>query len=490
MSDRKKLLLLLLAFYAFRLMFGLFRAQLSDIDQYQTYLIGLKCYTTGTWPWFGPDVNGSESSFKSQIPGAMEGVFIGWPFYVLPLPEAPFILLNLLSLAGVALLAWYIHRRLPQLPYAWVFIWVAICPWSIQESTTLINPAYTFLPSILFFIGFMESLPFFSLKLLPPAWANAAMGFSFFWIMQFHFSYVYLAPLILFSLAVQARNGRLFKPALFMGLGSLPPLAFLVPTYLKFGLARGNVASGFAVPFNWDNVGEFWTIVARFFSLVSFELPRFIGVSVKSRMDFLANEHPYLLVPGLILWGIGILQPFFLVAPWFGELRRFSEKIFWGLYLALVLFLTVGCPHRRWELLGTSLGVAAIAYVLDLGIKRLHPEKAGPHWRGINLLMAGIFAMVYASFWFTVKMPLSHIYFIFFPLIMTYSCYVWASFKEWKYGPMLGKSFLILGLVFQLGYAVAEKQLSSIYNQWPVIKQALDQKDYRIFGERRPESIY
>jgi hypothetical protein len=98
--------------------------------------------------------------------------------------------------------------------------------------------------------------------------------------------------------------------------------------------------------------------------------------------------------------------------------------------------------------------------------------------------------MIYASFWFTVKMPLSHIYFIFFPLIMTYSCYVWVSFKGWKYGPLLGKSLVALALVFQLGYAIAMKPLTSIYTQWPVIKKAIDQKDYRIFGERRPESLY
>lgn len=471
-------------------MFGLFRAQLDDIDQSQTYLIGLKCYTTGTWPWFGPDVNGSENSFKSQIPGAMEGALIGWPFYVLPFPEAPFILLNILSLTGVALLAWYIHRRLPQLPYGWLFTWIAICPWSIQESTTLINPAYTFLPSVLFFIGFMETLPFFNLGLVPLSWANAAMGLSFFWIMQFHFSYVYLVPLVLISLAVQAGKKQWFKPAFWMGLGSLPPLAFLVPTYLKFGLARGNVAGGFAVPFNWENVGEFWTILARFFSLVSFELPRFIGVSVKSRMDFLAHQHPTLLVPGLLLWGIGLLQPFILVTPWFAELRRFSEKLFWGLYLALTLVMVAGCPHRFWELLEASAGVAAVSFALNLWLRRFEPENSGPQWRSLNWLMAGVFAMVYASFWFTVKMPLSHIYFIFFPLIMTYSCYVWASFKGWKWGPLLGKAFLVVGLVFQLGYAVVEEQHTSIYIQWPVIKKALDQKDYRIFGERRPESIY
>lgn len=490
LPNRKKIFILLLAFFAFRLMFGFFRAQVFDVDQFQTYLIGLKCYTTGTWPWFGPDVNGSENSFKSQIPGALEGLLIGGPFYVLPFPEAPFILLNLLSITGVALLAWYIHKRLPDLSFTWLFIWIAICPWSIHESTTLINPAYTFLASVLFFIGFMESIPFFTLNLISPRWANAAMGFSLFWTMQFHFSYVYFVPLVLFSLFVQVSQARRWNSILFFVLGSLPPLAFLVPTYLKFGLARGNVASGFAVPFNWDNVGEFWTIMARFFSLVSFEIPRFIGVSLQSRLDFLTHQHPFLLVPGGILWIAGLLQPFILVAFWFGELRRFSWKLFWGGFLALCMFLAVGCSHRRWELLGIAAGVAGISYLLDLWLARLHPEKTGPQWRGLVLLMTVIFIMIYASFWFTVKMPLSHIYFIFFPLIMIYSCYCWAAFKGQKYAPLLAKAFLITGVLFQLGYAVVVEPKDSIYTKRSVIKQAIDQKNYHLMGERRPESLY
>jgi hypothetical protein len=489
LPDRKKLTILLLAFFAFRLMFGLFRSQVFDLDQLQTYLIGLKCYTTGTWPWFGPDVNGAENSFTSQIPGALEGLVIGWPFYLFPFPEAPFIFLNLMSITGVALLAWYIHKRLPGLSFTWVFIWIAICPWSIHESTTLINPAFIFTPSVIFFIGFMESLPFFSLNLLSPAWANAAMGFSLFWIMQFHFSYIYLPPLILFSLAVQFLQAKRWKPVFYVALGSLPPLVFLVPTYLKFGLSRGNVASGFAVPFDWGNVGEFWTILARFFSLVSFEVPRFIGVSVPSRMDFLTHQHPLLFIPGMFLWIAGLVQPFIPASVWFGQLRRYSPWAYWIGFALLTVVMKVFNPERK-DLLEVSVGVLAVTYLLDLWLSRFHPEKAGPQWKGMNLLLTVVFAMVYTSFWFTVKMPLSHIYFVFFPLIMTYSCYCWAALRDLRYGPLFAKAFLVMGVVFQFGYAVAVEPRDSIYTKWTVIKQAIDQKNYRLMGERRPESLY
>src|SRR5882672_5902018 len=91
--------LLLLAFL-FRLAFGL--CQFQDEDTKQIYLIGLKFYTTGAWPYFGPDVTNT-----IQIPGALQGLVVGLPFYVLPIPEAPYVLLNILTFSSLCFFAWY-----------------------------------------------------------------------------------------------------------------------------------------------------------------------------------------------------------------------------------------------------------------------------------------------------------------------------------------------------------------------------------------------
>ena len=505
-------------------MFGLFYSQMfTEIDYLQTYLIGLKCYTTGTWPWFGPDVNGLEAAFKSQIPGALEGLLIGLPFHVLPIPEAPFILVNLLSITGVALLAWYIHKRLPGLPYAWLFAWIAVCPWSIHETTTVINPAYIFLPAVLFFIGFMESLPFFTLGLVTAAWANAAMGFSFFWIMQLHFTYVFLVPLILFSMAVQilpawrpkmlkkgqnlrfprpqsrlsalglgmtdekkskrallsatSEKGRskfVINPVLFFVLGSIPMLALLVPTYLEYGLARGNVASGFAVPFNWKNFLDLGTILAQFLSLVSFELPRFLGINTYWRFHFLAVDHPYLFLPGIFLWVGGLLQPLVLLLAWFKKGKAASRA------------KTRRRPVLPKDRLGFSFLVGRLAMVGNWFSR----ENAFVQWEGIRWLTLAVFLMAYASFWFTLKRTQSHLYLVLFPLIMTYSCYCWATFQDKKHWRILAKAFIISGVFFQFSYALIVMPRESIYPKWNVIKQAIDGKNYHLLGERRPESLY
>ncbi len=52
MSNRWKLILLLPLFFALRLAFGLWAPPVQPvIDEVQTYLIGLKFYATGAWPY-------------------------------------------------------------------------------------------------------------------------------------------------------------------------------------------------------------------------------------------------------------------------------------------------------------------------------------------------------------------------------------------------------------------------------------------------------
>ncbi len=460
-----------------------------EIDELQTYLIGLKFYTTNSWPYFGPDVNGIESTFQSQIPGALEALLVGLPFYILPLPEAPFIFLNLMTAAGVMLLGWYLYRRIPGLSFVWLSLWIAVVPWSLHEATFILNPAYIFLPSVLFFIGFMEATPSFRSGLAPLSWSNALMGLSLFWIMQFHFSYIYLIPLTAFSLLFQLKQTRKSQCVFFFILGSLAPLAFAIPTYLKFGLSSNNVASGFAVPFDWGNVKEFWTILARFLSLVSFEIPRFIGENNHQRFAFLEN-HPLLLGPGAMLWILGLLQPFVLAAIWFRELRLRFRWMFWILFLGLCVLLSISDMGEVVKTLSLTLGIMALILTLGLWLGRFQPEKIGPQWQGLNLLLFALFAMVYTSFWFTIKMPLSHIYFILFPFIMAYSCYCWVLFVNEKYGRVLAKVIVVFGIIFQLDYALTLKDQYSIYPQRPLVVKAIQEKNYHLMGERRPGSRY
>ena len=428
MITKKRLFFLLIAGFLLRLCFGLFQGKWGEEDEFQTYLIGLKCFTTGTWPYFGPDLTGAETHFSGQIAGALEGLLIGLPFHLLPIPEAPYILLGILSTAGIAILTWYIVKRQPQLSYTWLFIWIAFCPWTMNEATHIINPSYVFFPSILFFIGFLESLSFLTMGLIPIWLSNALMGFSIGWTMQFHTSYIYLVPLAFFSIIWQLKDKKISAPLYFV-LGAMPMLALIIPTYLKFGFDSGANAAGFAVPFDWDNAKEFFTILARYLSLVCLEMPRFVDTSTKTRIAFLM-VHWWLFLPGLILCVIGWVQPFVLLVEGF---RNKSSRL---------------------------------------------------DWKPLKLLVLAGFLMVYISFLFTVKKPLAHIYFIFFPLLMIYSCDCWSIYLSRPVFKILTKIGLVLCVYFQMGYALAVMDKSSLYPQRDLILKAIQEKNYRLLGER------
>src|SRR5689334_2921774 len=104
--NRKNLFLLLLALFIFRVIYGLC-SEFWFPDELQIYLIGLKSFTTGTWPTYGPDVVYT----NTQIPGGLQGILISAGFYIARLPEMPTLIVNILSFASLSLLAYYITRR-------------------------------------------------------------------------------------------------------------------------------------------------------------------------------------------------------------------------------------------------------------------------------------------------------------------------------------------------------------------------------------------
>ena len=84
-----------IALFAFRLLYGL-SSEFFFEDETQIFLMGLRYYATGAWPYFGPDVVWT----KSEIPGALQALLVGVPLKIVPVPEAPYVFLNLLSMAG------------------------------------------------------------------------------------------------------------------------------------------------------------------------------------------------------------------------------------------------------------------------------------------------------------------------------------------------------------------------------------------------------
>src|SRR5947207_14148995 len=91
---------LIVALFAFRLLFGL-SSEFFFEDETQIFLMGFRYYATGHWPYFGPDIVWT----RSEIPGALQALLVGVPLQIAPVPEAPFVLLNVLSTGALAAFA-------------------------------------------------------------------------------------------------------------------------------------------------------------------------------------------------------------------------------------------------------------------------------------------------------------------------------------------------------------------------------------------------
>ena len=426
--------LLLLAFL-FRLGFGL-SSQFQDEDTKQIYLLGLKFYATGAWPYFGPDVTPT-----MQIPGALQGLVVGLPLHVLPIPEAPYVLLNVFSFASLCFFAWYCCKRLPEMPQWFVWSWLFTAPWTLNLSTHIFNPSYVLSGAILFFVGAIETYPFLSQGLVRRHWANFMMGLSLFWIMQFHLSWVVLVPYAALSFYLQVRElgRRVVSSMIWFAGGAIITGSFLVPTFIKYGLAAGMGSTNEAEGFNSENLLRHLNIVegvlGRFLSFASFELPRFIGANTATRLAFM-KENPWLIPIVVFLTVVGILQCIAMLVLWF---------------------------------------------------RKNHPHK---DWKAVKYFTLATVVLLYLSFLFSLKSPLSHTFNVTFPVAMLYSLYCWSEFLKKKGWQTFAKVFIVCGLIFDIGLAASNFKQVSIYTERGKIVEAIKARDYRLLGERRSGARY
>jgi len=426
---------LLVFLFFFRLGFGLSSPFWTD-DEKQIYLIGLKHFTTHSWPYFGPDV-----AYQIQIPGALQGLLISVPLGLLRIPEAPFILLNLLSFAALCFFAWYCTKRLPNVPAWFIWIWLMTAPWTLNFSTHVVNPSYVLPGAILFFIGFLETFPYTSKQLISRSMAIFMMGVSLFWVMQLHMSWTVLLPYLGVSFFYQLRNHStsLAKHLGSFLIGSLLTGSLLVPTFATYGFSEGLGGTGSAATLNLANVTRVLNpiegVVPRFLSLASFELPRFIGNNSASRWLFV-KQHIWFSPVIVLLLVIGILQPLAMVVIWF--LKEESEK----------------------------------------------------DWRAVKYLTLATIALLCISFLFSLKAPASHTFYLTLPIAMLYSFYCWSKFLIKPLWRKLAVVFVLCGMAFHILLGYQHFKEVSLYINRGIPEAAIEKSDYRIMGERREGAKY
>ena len=370
---RWRIALILAACFLFRLFFGLSREFFFE-DETQIFLLGFRYHATGAWPFFGPDVVWT----RSEIPGALQALLVGLPLRVLAIPESPFVLLNLLSFAATCALAWYACAQLPQAPRWLIWGWFLTIPWTLQFSTHMINTSYILAPAIVFFIGFFEATPAFSLRRLPPAAAFAMMGLAIVWLMQIHMSWPLLIPFAAGAWISRRADGprALAIDAAAFAAGALIPGALLLPTLARYGLHAGSGGVLRNLHPHWVNPWIIVTTLARFLSFASLEISRFIATDGAKRLEFF-GRHLWLAPAAIVVGVIGVVQPLWMFVD--------------------------GCrPMRQWP----------------AAMPRLK-------WAALRRLVAASVLLVYASYWFVMEPPQAHAFYVLAPIAFVFAAFWW-----------------------------------------------------------------
>ena len=427
-SGRAAATVFVAAAFVLRLLFGLLYEFWAD-DELQIFLIGLQYATTGEWPYFGADVVYSQT----RIPGALMGLLVGAPLRLVGAPEAPYVLLNVLSACALALLAWYIGRRNPGVPRWFLWLWIFFAPWALNFSTHIVNPSYVLVGAVVFFVGAFELLPGVTVRVLPPALSFACLGFGLLWVAQLHLSYPILVPFVLAALATAAARGwrDLAHGVLWFVAGAALPAAALIPTLAAYGLASAASTTGANVVVDFSNLLRIPEVVARFLSFASAEIPRFLGNNTATRLEFI-TRHPWSAPFATFATIVGLLQPFVLFLAFF-RLR--------------------------------------------------HPAR---EWRPVAWLTAVTLAMTCASFVFSVKDPASHAFYLLFPVAMLYAFYCWEVLLQRRWLRIAAAALLVSAGAIHIAIAIDHAFTRSLYKDRSLVVRAIEERNYRLLGERRP----
>jgi hypothetical protein len=257
------------------------------------------------------------------------------------------------------------------------------------------------------------------------------MGFGVLWVAQLHLSAPVLIPFAayVFVSTFTANRREALRGLLWFAIGALVAGSTLVPTLLRYGWAEStSAAANYQV--NARNLGNIPKLAARFLSLASFELSRFIGNNTSARLQFLA-EYPWV-VPFALFAGIaGLMQPVILVIGFF----------------------------RR---------------------------QGSADWRLIRNLTAGMLGLLAVSFAFSAKDPASHTFYLTLPLVMVFSFYCWRPFLRHRRWRVVAVGLLICGSVTHLAIAVNNFKDVSLYPVRPLVARAIEEKNFYLLAQWRP----
>ncbi len=257
------------------------------------------------------------------------------------------------------------------------------------------------------------------------------MGITTTLIMQLHMSFVLLIPyaglVFLYSFRTMPFK-KTFIYSLIYLTGILIGLSTAIPTYLYPDLAMKGAESN--IVFNLNNFQNILTVLLRFLSFAGFEIPYVLGGGTEERLHVIASN----------IW----MAPFAII-------------------LLLVGFLQIGL------------------FILSFFLNKEQNE-----WQKIKWLTFFSWLLIFFSFFFSIKGPSSHTFYLMLPIPVLYSfyCYQWLVSKK-PFVLEYMKIVLVFGICFHVGLGLYNYENKSLYVDRVKVQKAITEKDYTLLGERR-----
>jgi hypothetical protein len=98
--------------------------------------------------------------------------------------------------------------------------------------------------------------------------------------------------------------------------------------------------------------------------------------------------------------------------------------------------------------------------------------------------------LVWGCFCFTSAGPAAHMYYVLIPLVTAYSFAIWDRLALKPLWKGFAIACLVASVWFQMGSACQRITTDSIYADRPRVVKAIQEKDYRLLGERRSWVAY
>jgi hypothetical protein len=365
----------------------------------------------------------------------LHALLVGVPLNIVPVPEAPYVLLNLVSMAALAAFAWYITARLPLLPKWLVWGWLMTLPWTLEFSTHIINPSYLLAPALTFFIGFFEAVPAFRLGKIRAPVAFLLMGAAIAWVVQIHMSWPLLLPYAALAWCSGWRRGAraAAADAVAFTCGLLLIGILMIPTFVVFGMRAGSGGMLSNVRPHGVNPWIAVATLARFFSFASLEIWRFLATDDGKRLMFLLR-HLWMVPMAAVAWLAGIWQPIWMLREWF------------------------------------------------------RTRSPYPEWRALKWLVVGTVALVYAGYWFVLEQAQAHAFYVVAPLAFIFAAYCW-TFVDSPRWRKAAAAILTVNIAFHAGQAWIQAPQTSLYHNREVVATAVRLKQPEMFAHRRAFAI-